>query len=128
MRRLSVLGSTGSVGSQTLEVIRAYREEFYMVGLVAKNASEKLLKQAIEFKPQYVVSYKEPSKEWLSSLPEGTTYLRGDEGLFEVIESSEYLMNAISGIDGILPTYHALAKNKNFWLPIKSLSYALGIW
>lgn len=126
MRRLSVLGSTGSVGSQTLEVIRAYREEFYMVGLVAKNASEKLLKQAIEFKPQYVVSYKEPSKEWLSSLPQGTTYLRGDEGLFEVIESSEYLMNAISGIDGILPTYHALTKNKKLLASNKESIICLG--
>ncbi|MFN3264998.1 MAG: 1-deoxy-D-xylulose-5-phosphate reductoisomerase, partial [Aquificaceae bacterium] len=43
MKRLGVLGSTGSVGSQTLDVVRAYREDFELIGLLAKRASERLL-------------------------------------------------------------------------------------
>ncbi len=112
MKRLGVLGSTGSVGGQTLEVVKAYREDFELVGLLAKRASEKLLLQAVELKPRFVSCYEEPSKDWLSELPEGTTFLRGEEGLHAIVESSEMVMNAISGVDGILPTYLVLQQGK----------------
>ncbi len=112
MKKLGVLGSTGSVGSQTLEVVKAYREDFELVGILAKRASERLLLQAVELKPKLVSCYEEPSEEWLSKLPEGTTFLKGEEGLVAVIEGSDMVMNAISGTDGILPTYLALQKGK----------------
>ncbi|QID32437.1 1-deoxy-D-xylulose-5-phosphate reductoisomerase [Pampinifervens florentissimum] len=112
MKKLGVLGSTGSVGSQTLEVVKAYREDFELVGILAKRASERLLLQAVELKPKFVSCYEEPSEEWLSKLPEGTTFLKGEEGLVAVIEGSDMVMNAISGTDGILPTYLALQKGK----------------
>ncbi len=112
MKRLGVLGSTGSVGSQTLEVVRAYREDFDLVGLLAKRASERLLLQAKELKPKFVACYEDPSKEWLSSLPEGITFLKGEEGLMAIVEGSDMVMNAISGTDGILPTYLAFQKGK----------------
>ncbi len=112
MKRLGVLGSTGSVGSQTLEVVKAYREDFELVGILAKRASEKLLFQAVELKPRFVSCYEEPSKDWLSELPEGTAFLRGEEGLHAIVENSEILMNAISGVDGILPTYLVLQQGK----------------
>jgi len=126
MRKLGVLGSTGSVGSQTLDIVRAYREEFHLVGLVAKKASEKLLQQAIEFKPHYVVSYEEPSKDWLNSLPKETTYIKGQDGLIEVISVSDFLMNAISGIDGIIPTYEILKRNKRLLASNKESIVCLG--
>ncbi len=110
--KISILGSTGSVGSQTLEVIKSYRGEFEVVGLVAKRASEKLLSQAMEFKPKYVVSYQEPSKEWIESLPPESEYIKGEEGLLEVIDESDRTVNAISGVDGILPTYYTLTRGK----------------
>ncbi|WPM32928.1 1-deoxy-D-xylulose-5-phosphate reductoisomerase [Hydrogenobacter sp. T-2] len=113
MKRLGVLGSTGSVGSQTLEVVKAYREDFELVGILAKRASEKLLFQAVELKPRFVSCYEEPSKDWLSQLPEGTTFLKGEEGLHAIVESSEIVMNSISGVDGILPTYLVLKQSKN---------------
>ncbi len=112
MKKLGVLGSTGSVGSQTLEVVKAYREDFELVGILAKRASEKLLLQAVELKPRFVSCYEEPSKDWLSELPEGTAFLRGEEGLHAIVENSEILMNAISGVDGILPTYLVLQQGK----------------
>ncbi|MFN3813986.1 MAG: 1-deoxy-D-xylulose-5-phosphate reductoisomerase [Aquificaceae bacterium] len=112
MKRIGVLGSTGSVGSQTLEVIKSYREKFEVVGLVAKRASDKLLSQAIEFRPKYVVSYQEPSKDWIDSLPSESEYIKGEEGLLTVIDESDRTINAISGVDGILPTYYTLTKGK----------------
>jgi len=112
MTKLSILGSTGSVGTQALDVVRAYRERFELVGLVAKRASENLLLQAKEFNPRFVVSYQEPSKDWLRELPSSCTYLKGEEGLLAVIEESEKVLNAISGIDGLLPTFYVLSKDK----------------
>ncbi|WP_029551552.1 1-deoxy-D-xylulose-5-phosphate reductoisomerase [Thermocrinis jamiesonii] len=112
MIKLGIIGSTGSVGSQTLDVIRAYRNEFELVGIVAKRASEKLLEQAKEFKPKFVVSYEEPSKDWLLSLPKECKYLKQEEGLLAVIEESERVLNAVAGIDGLLPTFYTLSKDK----------------
>ncbi|WP_448584238.1 1-deoxy-D-xylulose-5-phosphate reductoisomerase [Thermocrinis sp.] len=112
MIKLGVIGSTGSVGSQALDVVRAYRSEFELVGIVAKRASDKLLTQAKEFKPRFVVSYEEPSKDWLSDLPKECKYLKGEEGLLAVIEESERVLNAVSGVDGLLPTFYTLSKDK----------------
>ncbi|MEN3029065.1 MAG: 1-deoxy-D-xylulose-5-phosphate reductoisomerase [Aquificaceae bacterium] len=112
MKKLGVLGSTGSVGSQTLDVVRAYREDFELVGILARKASEKLLLQAKEFRPVYVSCYEEPPQEWLSQLPEGVLFLKGEEGLHALVEGSDVLMNAISGVDGILPTHLVLKKGK----------------
>lgn len=110
--KLGVLGSTGSIGSQTLQVVKEFQDEIELIGLLANRASERLLKQVQEFKPKFVVSYQEPSKEWLDTLPKGTTYLKGDEGLIAIIENSERLMNAISGVYGIKPTYEILRRGK----------------
>jgi 1-deoxy-D-xylulose-5-phosphate reductoisomerase len=78
MIKLSILGSTGSVGTQALDVVRAYRQDIELVGLVARRASDKLLNQARE-----------------------CVYLKGEEGLLAVVEESERVLNAISGIDGL---------------------------
>jgi 1-deoxy-D-xylulose-5-phosphate reductoisomerase len=112
MIKLSILGSTGSVGTQALDVVRTYRQDIELVGLVARRASDKLLNQAREFKPKYVVSYQEPARDWLESLPRECVYLKGEEGLLAVVEESERVLNAISGIDGLLPTFFVLSKNK----------------
>ncbi|MCS7263028.1 MAG: 1-deoxy-D-xylulose-5-phosphate reductoisomerase [Aquificaceae bacterium] len=110
--RLGVLGSTGSVGSQTLQVVKAYREEVELVGLMAKRASQELLLQARELRPRYVSCHEEPPEGWLSELPPETTFLKGEEGLYAIVEESEVLMNAVSGTDGILPTHLTLSKNR----------------
>ncbi|WP_461828970.1 1-deoxy-D-xylulose-5-phosphate reductoisomerase, partial [Aquifex sp.] len=110
--KLGVLGSTGSVGSQTLEVVEKFPNEIELTGILANRASEKLLNQARKFKPKFVVSYEEPSKEWLEALPKETKYLKGDEGLLAIIENSERLMNAISGVYGIKPAYEVLKRGK----------------
>ena len=54
MKRISILGSTGSIGTQSLDVIRKYPEKFKVVGLTAGNNSELLIKQIKEFKPKAV--------------------------------------------------------------------------
>ncbi|MFN3976113.1 MAG: 1-deoxy-D-xylulose-5-phosphate reductoisomerase [Aquificaceae bacterium] len=126
MKRVAILGSTGSVGTQTLDVIRQYREEFELVGLLAKRASEKLLNQSREFKPRYVSCYEEPSKDWLEALPKGVKFLKGEEGLHALVEESQMLMNAISGTEGIFPTYLVLQRNKRLLASNKESLICLG--
>ncbi|GAB6065601.1 1-deoxy-D-xylulose-5-phosphate reductoisomerase [Aquifex pyrophilus] len=110
--KLGILGSTGSVGTQTLEVYEKFKDEIELIGILANRASEKLFSQAIKYKPKFVVSYEEPTKEWLESLPKECKYLKGDEGLKAIIEESERLMNAVSGIYGIKPAYEVLKSGK----------------
>jgi 1-deoxy-D-xylulose-5-phosphate reductoisomerase len=112
MVSLGVLGSTGSVGSQTLEVVRCFREEVRVEALLARRASDRLLAQVREFEPRVVTTYEEPGREWLSSLPQGTEYIGGDEGLEACIDVSQRVMNAVSGVHGIKPAYLTLSKGK----------------
>ncbi len=126
MIKLAVLGSTGSVGTQTLEVVEKFPDEIEVVALLAKRASEKLLDQAIRYRPPIVVTYEEPSREWLSSLPEGTEYMFGDEGLRKAISLADRVMNAVSGIHGIKPAYYALKEKKTLLASNKESIVCLG--
>ena len=68
MKRLAILGSTGSIGRQTLDIVRAFPEEFSVVGLSAGSNLDLLAEQAAEFRPQ-VVSSELPSETLASRLP-----------------------------------------------------------
>ena len=126
MIKLAVLGSTGSIGTQTLEVVEKFPDEIEVVALLARRASEKLLDQTIRYRPSIVVTYEEPSREWLSSLPEGTEYMFGDEGLRKAISLADRVMNAVSGIHGIKPAYYALKEKKTLLASNKESIVCLG--
>ncbi|RLJ71480.1 1-deoxy-D-xylulose 5-phosphate reductoisomerase [Hydrogenivirga caldilitoris] len=112
MIKLAVLGSTGSVGTQTLEVAEKFPEEIEVKALLARRASDTLLLQTRKFKPELVVTYEEPSKDWLSSLPKGTQHMLGDEGLHAAVALSDRVMNAVSGVNGIKPAHVVLKSGK----------------
>ena len=57
MKRLTILGSTGSIGTQTLDVVRQNRDKFEVVAISANRSVDLLLEQIIEFKPKYAVLY-----------------------------------------------------------------------
>ena len=110
METLAVLGSTGSIGTQTLDIIRKFPKRFSVQILSAKRASEKLLIQVREFKPKFVLTEEKPSKEWLTGLPPHTKHLLGIEGLKEALKEVQpnRVVNAISGIYGIEPSFEVL--------------------
>ncbi len=126
MRNLCILGSTGSIGTQTLEVIRNMENKVKVKALTAYHASEKLLNQVIEFKPDIVVTFEDPSSEWVSNLPANTKYIKGMEGIEIAIESSDMVMNAISGVAGIEPAYITLNKGKILLASNKEAIVCLG--
>jgi len=112
MIHLSVLGSTGSVGTQTLEVAGSFPQEVQVVGLCAGNPSERFLRQIREFRPKVVTTARTPDPQWIRDLPEGTEYLPYEEGIRACVELADRVMNAVSGVHGIAPAYVTLKEGK----------------
>ena len=125
MKSLSLLGSTGSIGVQTLDVVKKI-EDIKVKALVAYHASQKLLNQVREFKPEIVVTFEKPSEEWLKSLPSSSRYVHGEEGIKEAVEIGDIIMNAISGVAGIKPAYLTLKKGKTLLASNKEAVVCLG--
>jgi 1-deoxy-D-xylulose-5-phosphate reductoisomerase len=112
MRRIVILGSTGSIGRQTLDIVRAFRNEFEVVGLAAGNNTALLMEQVAEFNPGYIWCINPPSP-----LPPGTALMPMDEmaGLPEV----DQVMVALMGAVGLEPTMCALRAGKQVALSNK---------
>jgi len=129
MKRLSVLGSTGSVGTQTMEVIRSNRD-IYSLEAVAANSSIDVLEQQVrEFRPKMAVVFDESKYAELKSRVGGLTEVAaGIEGLIAAatIAEADTVVSSIVGIAGLIPTYHAVINNKNIALANKETLVAGG--
>ncbi|GAA4170038.1 1-deoxy-D-xylulose-5-phosphate reductoisomerase [Sphingobacterium ginsenosidimutans] len=127
---IAILGATGSVGTQALDVIRAFPDKFEAVVLTCGSNAELLIKQALEFKPKSVVvtdpiQYKKV-KEALAF--QDTTVLFGEEGLIEVVQYAEIgiVLNAIVGSAGLKPTVIAIQSRKDIALANKETLVVAG--
>ena len=112
MIRLSILGSTGTVGKNALDVVRAHKDKIQLVGIGAYRASKELLEEVKEFRPKFVFSVETPTKDWLDEISKYSKYLDEEEGLQAIIENSDRILNAISGTSGIKATYSILKAKK----------------
>ena len=124
MRKLSILGSTGSIGTQTLEVCRNNPEDFEVKGLCCGSNIDLLYKQIIEFKPEIVsVDSEKKASELKSMLPSdiSTKVLCGHEGTLTVatLDSADTVVGAMVGIAGLEPTYNAIMCGKDIALANK---------
>ncbi len=133
-KRLAILGSTGSIGRQTLEVVSQFPERFEVVALSAGSNLKLLLEQIAAFKPRYVaigqkVLYQE-LKSALSGIafPNPITALAGLEGLTElaVIPEVDLVLTAVVGSVGIRPTLAAIEAGKDIALANKETLVAAG--
>lgn len=116
MKRVSLLGSTGSVGTQTLDVISRYPERFQVEALAAGQNWELLIEQANRFRPKQVsVATKELADKIASHIPSGTTILFGEQGLIETAASNDadIVVTAIVGSQGLKPTLAAIEAGKH---------------
>ena len=131
MMKISILGSTGSIGTQTLEVVRAYPEDLHVVALAAGSNVTLMEQQVREFHPQLVAMGSEKTakdlKERIADLS-GITVVAGMEGLIEVavIPESEMLVTAIVGMIGIRPTVAAIQAGKHIALANKETLVTAG--
>lgn len=112
MRRIVILGSTGSIGRQTLDIVRAFREEFEVVGLAAGNNTTLLLEQVAEFGPAYIWCANPPSE-----LPDGVKVLPMTE--MACLPEVDQVMVALMGAVGLEPTMKALRAGKQVALSNK---------
>ena len=125
MKRVTILGSTGSIGVNTLDVISRNPERYRVFALTANHNIDLLLQQCIKFKPDYAVLVDTTlAKNLAASIKqEGlkTEVLAGVDGLAQVAghEASDYVMAAIVGAAGLLPTLAAAKSGKRVLLANK---------
>ena len=123
MKTIIILGSTGSIGTNTLDIVQRFPEEFRVVGLTAGGNIEKLEEQIRTFKPQAVAVSTESSaatlRERCAGLP--VEILVGEEGIAQVaaMPRAELLISAIVGAAGLLPTLAAIRSGKQIALANK---------
>jgi 1-deoxy-D-xylulose-5-phosphate reductoisomerase len=118
--KIAILGSTGSIGTSTLEVIEKYPEKYQVVGLAAGDNAELLQEQISKFKPG-TVSLSDNSGQDILNVCSGTEVLYGVEGACKVaaMPEADVVVAAISGSAGLLPTLEAVRAGKTVALANK---------
>ncbi|HVB22630.1 MAG TPA: 1-deoxy-D-xylulose-5-phosphate reductoisomerase [Ktedonobacteraceae bacterium] len=119
--RIALLGSTGSIGQQTLDVVRSFPEQFEIVALAARSNVERLAQQVEEFQPKVVACYADtPEVEQAAraALPRVTL---GEDGLLAVATNvdADVVVAATSGLVGLRPTLAAITAGKRIALANK---------
>ena len=129
MKKIAILGSTGSIGTQTLEVIRE-NKDIEVTGLAAGTNVDLLEKQIREFQPKLVAMWtEEKAKELRSRIRDlDVKVVSGMDGLLEIatMEESEILVTAIVGMIGIRPTIAAIKAGKDIALANKETLVTAG--
>lgn len=129
MKKIAILGSTGSIGTQTLEVARA-NKDIQVLGISAGKNIKKLEEQAREFSPRLVAVWEESSAAELRVKLQDTDIrvVSGMEGLLELasMEETEILVTAIVGMLGIRPTIEAIKAGKDIALANKETLVTAG--
>lgn len=115
-KQLTILGSTGSIGLQALDVVRNHPERFGIEVLTAQNNIDLLLRQAIEFQPNAVVignpDHYSKLRDGLEKYP--VKVFAGEDAISQIVEmdGTDIILNALVGYAGMIPTYMALKAGK----------------
>ena len=120
-RRIALLGSTGSIGRQTLDVVRCYPEHFQVVALAARSNISLLAQQAKEFSPTITACFAETPDIEIAAKEVLPDVILGERGLFEVATHPEVdmVVAATSGLMGLAPTLAAIKAGKTIALANK---------
>lgn len=132
MKTITLLGSTGSIGTQTLDIVAEYPEQFRIVGLAAGRNITLLAQQIRTFQPQ-IVAISDPDqlpdlKARIADVNPQPILLAGEEGIIEVARygDSEAVVTGIVGCAGLLPTIAAIEAGKDIALANKETLIAGG--
>ena len=130
MKRISILGSTGSIGTQTLEVIDYLEEDIAVTAVTANNSVDLLAQQAQQFDVDYAVIMNQEHQEKLESLLVGTNtkVLSGLEGILKVATLSDIdlVINSLVGSIGVKPTLAAIRSGNDVGLANKETLVTAG--
>lgn len=129
-QQLCILGSTGSIGTQALDVVRQHPDRYEVYCLTANNSVEKLARQAREFKPAAVVIANEAHYEALQELlrDEPIKVYAGKEALGQIVsaEPIDMVLAAMVGFSGLVPTIKAIESHKKICLANKETLVVAG--
>ncbi|MGB3106081.1 1-deoxy-D-xylulose-5-phosphate reductoisomerase [Sphingobacterium siyangense] len=127
---IAILGATGSIGTQALDVIRAFPTKFEAIVLTCGSNATLLVKQALEFKPKAVVVTDSLQYSYVQDALKGhdIAVLLGEAGLVEVVQYEEVdvVLNAIVGSAGLKPTVKAIQSKKDIALANKETLVVAG--
>jgi 1-deoxy-D-xylulose-5-phosphate reductoisomerase len=129
MKKVFILGSTGSIGVNCLNVISRFKDDFEVSGLTVNSNTELLLEQIRKYKPRVVVVRdKNAAKRISDNLPDGCNLLVGEEGLIKASIEAEYdiFMGAMVGFAGLAPTIEAVKRGKRIALANKETLVVAG--
>lgn len=121
MKTLSVLGVTGSIGMQTVDVVKNHPDLFQIIGVSAGHNIEKLIEVIETVHPKYVCVMEQKDAQQLQSQYPSLTIYYGDEGLIKIatLEEISLVLNAVVGSVGMVPTIEAIKKHKDIALANK---------
>ncbi len=132
MKAITLLGSTGSIGTQTLDILKSHPEDFRLVGIAAGNNVELLAQQVRQFQPEIVAICNESKlaelKAAIADVAPQPQILAGNEGVVEVARygDAEAVITGIVGCAGLLPTLAAIEAGKDIALANKETLIAGG--
>ncbi|MEL6354129.1 MAG: 1-deoxy-D-xylulose-5-phosphate reductoisomerase [Cyanobacteria bacterium J06627_28] len=132
MKAITLLGSTGSIGTQTLDILESHPDKFRLVGIAAGSNVTLLAEQVMQFKPQIVAICDESKlselKSAIASLDPQPIILSGEDGIVEVARygDAEAVVTGIVGCAGLLPTIAAIEAGKDIALANKETLIAGG--
>lgn len=129
MKKVLVLGSTGSIGVSTLEVLRKFEKQFEVYALTTNSNIDLLFHQIEIFNPKcVVVKNMEKAEELREIIDKRIDVLGGDEGLIEVTKNGDYdiLVSALVGFAGLAPTIESIKRGKRIALANKETLVAAG--
>ena len=130
-KQIAILGSTGSIGTQALEVIAEHPDLFEVYCLTANNKVEELARQARQFRPAAVIIANEKKydhlKELLSDMPDIKVYA-GSKAIDDIVEAGpiDMVLTAMVGFAGLNPTIHAIMARKKICLANKETLVVAG--
>ena len=121
MKKIGILGSTGSVGTQALNIIENNLDKFEIVFLSANSNADLLLEQAKKFNPKYICINVKNKKSFLTDALKSTVVLTGKEGILEICNNQEVdlILNSIVGYHGLEPTLKIINSGINIALSNK---------
>ncbi len=129
MKKVFILGSTGSIGINCLNVISNLKDEFKVTGLTVNSNTELLLEQIKLFKPEVVaVKDEQCAKNISGKIPKNCNLLVGEDGLVKAAVEAEYdiFMGAMVGFAGLAPTIEAVKRGKRIALANKETLVVAG--
>lgn len=128
-KRIAVLGSTGSIGCQTLDVVQNFPDRFEIIGLAAGTNLAKLAAQAAKHKPRIIsIGRPEDIPKFRRMVDSGVKVVAGTEGMIEVAadEKVDMVVTSITGTLGLIPTVEAIKAGKDIALANKETLVAAG--